>query len=292
MAESTTTPPEEPPEIWRYRDARRFLGDLCAFKAAVDADFSYRQLSRFAELGSPNYVQMFLRGRRNLKPSTARRIAAAIGLDEQEVRFFAVLTQFTQSANPEERAGWYEELLRLAVRYGGTGRIDAAKLAYFTHWYIPVIHAMASLKGFRPDPHWVAARIVPRIRPYDAKRALGILFELEIFEENEDGFEVHEPRLETEEGLRGVWLREYHRAMIRLSEQALDMWPPEERTTSALTVTVPHELVAKLLERVDEHRRELFEWLMAEQEGVEGVDGEVMQVNLQAFRLTDVREEG
>jgi len=211
------------PEVWSYRDARAFVRDHCAWRLQHESGFSYRQLSRHADLGSPNYVQMFVSGKRNIKTETAWKLAEAMLLSPRAAEFFVKLVTFTQ-AEAEVRPALLDELLKFAVRHGGMGQLDAARLEYFRHWYIPVVHAMASLQGFRADPHWIAARVVPKIRSFDAKQALDVLFTLGIFVEDADGFRVEEPRLETEQGLQSLLIREYHRNMIHLSESALDTW--------------------------------------------------------------------
>lgn len=136
------------------------------------------------------------------------------------------LVEFANAEDPDQRAGWYRDILAQAARFGKTGTIDAARLAYFTYWYIPIVHAMASLSGFRPEPHWIAARTVPKLRSFDAKKALDTLIALGIFEIDSKGkFYLRERRLEVQPELHSLWIREYHRAMIRLAEQALDYWP-------------------------------------------------------------------
>lgn len=276
-----------PPAIWDYRDARKYLHDLITWKKQEEGGVSYRKIAFLADLGSPNYVQMYLRGSRNIKPTTARKIAEALGLSQAEVEFFTLLTQFTQAVDEEERRRWYEEMMRVLIRLG-IGALDAHRLNYFRYWFIPVVHAMASLQGFRPNPEWIAQRIVPPIRPRDAELALKTLKELGIFTINRDGeFEVREPRLETSEGIRSIWIREYHRAMIRLAEASLDHWSPDLRTTSAVTITVPKKDIPVVLRWVDEYRKEIFRRISLLIGDHTPVEGEVMQINFQAFLVTD-----
>ena len=74
-------------------------------------------------------------------------------------------------------------------------------------------------------------------------------------------------------------------------DYALVYWA-EERVTSAITITVPRQLLADLRARIDGYRHDLFGWLLERQAGLTAVDGEVVQVNLQMFRLTDAAGEG
>lgn len=278
------------PDLWSFRDARAYATDFCAWKKAHSSGFSFRRISRLAELGSPNYFQAFLQGKRNLKADTAQRIATALGLSEGEQTGFVSLVAHTQSTDPVLRRETLEEFLTHAARYGRTGRIDRARLAYFANWYIPVVHSMASLKGFRADPYWICDHIVPTIAPAEASRALEALSDLGVLSVDARGqVQLNERRVETVPELRSLLIREYHRTMIGLANRSLDTWPPESRTTSAVTITVPSTLLPEVLKRVDDYRRDLFDWLVQQQHGQKAIDGEIMQINFQAFPVTDVQ---
>lgn len=278
------------PNIWIYRDARAYVGDLIAYRTATERGFSIRKLVRLAELGSPSYIRMYLDGSRNLRPATADRLADALGLRGDAAQFFVLLTQFTQSDDPDERLRHYEQMLHLAVR-NGANRLDAARLAYFTEWYVPVVHAMGSLGSFRPDAEWIGRTIVPTIARKSAQRALDILFELGIFALDEDGrFTVRERVLETDPEVRGLWIREYHRAMIRLSERALDLLASDERFLRGFTVTLPSHKVSEVHSWLQDTMKSLFYRILELQKGMAAVEGEVVQCNLQFFPLTDVQQ--
>ncbi|RMF19280.1 MAG: TIGR02147 family protein, partial [Candidatus Dadabacteria bacterium] len=191
---------DEFPPIWGFRDARECLAALIAARQRRDPSFSYRQLHRFAGIRTPNYAQLFISGKRNIREDTARKFAEGLSLSPEETEFFVALVRFTQSDDPDERTEYYRQVLELAARHGETAKIDQARLDYFNEWYIPVIHAMASLKGFRADPVWIAARVRPKIRSFDAQRALDVLVHLGILVIEDDGtVRVEEPRLETDD---------------------------------------------------------------------------------------------
>lgn len=276
------------PTIWTYRDARPFVGDYCAWRQASEKHFSFRKLAGFANLGSPGYIQTFIQGKRNLKPATALCLAEALGLPADEAEFFVVLVQFTQAASPDEKAGYYEQLLRLSVKHGA-GRVDAARLAYFTEWYIPTVHAMASLAGFQANPEWIGRRVLPRIRPAEAQKALDTLVELNLIAIRSDGrVDVLERVVGNDPAFQSILIREYHRAMIRLGERALDTLRGSDRSVNGFTVTVPRDRLDQVQRWTEELMRDLFYKILSLQDGAGQVDGEVVQCNVQAFRMTDM----
>lgn len=276
------------PNIWDYRDARALVRDICAYKQASEKHFSFRKIARFADLASPGYIQTFINGKRNLKLATAERLAEALGLSRAEIDYFLVLLQFTQAETPDEKTGFYEQLLRHSMRQG-TGRVDAARLAYFTEWYIPVVHAMASLKGFQADPAWIGRRMVPRIRPAEAQKALDTLLQLSLIEIDARGrCRVRERVVDNDPTFQSILIREYHRSMIRLSERALDMLRGADRSINGFTVTVPRDKLPEVKRWTEDLLRDLFYKILSLQDTTDEVDGEIVQCNLQAFRLTDM----
>lgn len=280
------------PEIWAYRDARAFVRDRCAWKRAHEREFSYRKLARLADPASPGYIQGFAAGRRNLRPETARRVGKALGLDIDEAEFFVHMTTWTQAPDGPERETAWQALTSAAVRRG-RGRLSGARLRYLMHPYIPVVQAMASLIGFRPDPVWIAPRTVPLIRIDEARHALAVLRELGVLVfDDKGGWSIREPVLETAPDAQGQWMREYHRAMLQLSERALDLLDRDDRRAVGFTVTVPRDRLPEPLAASEAMMRELFDPILAWQEDLDAVDGDVVQCSLQVFRLSRTAEMG
>lgn len=290
---SVDAPAPEPtavaaPIVWSYKSPREFVRDRCDWLRTHDATFSLRRLCRHADFGSPSYVKMYVDGDRNLKPDSALRLAEALGLNATERAYFGLLVDADQHDDAETRDRLQLEMLRMAVRHGHTAALDAARLDYFSHWFVPVIHAMASLDGFQATPHWIAARVRPRIRSYDAKLALDVLVELGVLAERDGAYSLSEARLAVDPAIQSPLIAEYLRRMLRLAEQAPEFWPREQRVNSALTVTVPDAFYATLLDRIERFREQLYEEIMAAHPQRAAVRGQVVHVGFQAFKLTDV----
>lgn len=286
MTDALTT---ERPDIFSFRDARSYLEALCHWKRDNERGFSFRRLVQLADLGSPGYIQTYIAGKRNLTRRTAEKLAEALRLTTDESDFFVLLVAFTQADDDREKSRWYEQMIAVSVRHG-TGALDAARLAYFTDWYLPAIHTMASLPEFRADPQVIARRLEPNIDPRDARRALDVLCDLGILHIRKDGgADVCEPVLEVPEELRSMWVREYHRSMIRLSERALESWSRDLRHIGALTVTVPELHLKEVYGWVEAFRHDLFRRILALHD--ESKPGRVVQFNFQGFPLTHAENE-
>lgn len=274
------------PDIWAARSARAFVRALVEARRGGPAPLSFRALARAAGFGSPNYVQTWLDGQRNLKPGNIDALATALGLGVSEREHFALLVRFEQAEDEQLQAQALREVVEHAARHRRIDPLEHARFTYFSAWYVPVVHAMASLVDFRPDPNWIAARIAPPIRPAEARSALRTLHTLGIFVTDEGGFRITTPRLASDDRVQSALIRHWLQQRIRAADQAMDLFAPGERTTPAFLATVPSELVPELHRRVDAFRQELFAWLMDSQAGTKGIDGEVFQFSAQLFPVT------
>lgn len=277
--------------IWNATSAREFVRAWVEMPRPAGRVPSYRALSSAAGFGSPNYIQTWLAGKRNLKPANVTSLAKALDLSPAEAEHFALLVRFEQAEDDALRARALAECIEHAARHRQIDRLDHARFAYFSAWYVPVVHAMASLAGFRPDARWIAARIVPPIRPKEARAALDALHTLGIFVTDKAGFRVASPRLASDDRVQSALIRHWLQQRIRAAEQAMDLFPAGERTTPAFLATVPHELVPELHRRVDAFRSSLFDWLMDAQAGRKGIEGDVFQFSAQLFPVTRSAEE-
>lgn len=272
--------PPAAPNVFEYLDARRYLGDYYAHKKASGRGFSYRAFSRRVGLGSPNYLKLVIDGDRNLTPEMATRFGAACGLADNALAYFLDLVAFTQASHTDERAARYERLLQFR-EHREVHKIDVAFGTYHSKWYLPAIRELAFRDDFRPDPEWVAQRLLPTIKVADAREALRILVDLGLLTEIDGRWRPTEPSVTTGPEVRGVHYGQYHRSMITRALSSLDERPPHDRDISSVTLCLSDEGMALLKERLKAFRRDLLA-LSDDEPRPE----RVFQVNLQAFPLS------
>jgi uncharacterized protein (TIGR02147 family) len=73
----------------------------------------------------------------------------------------------------------------------------------------------------------------------------------------------------------------YHRAMMERAADSIDIFEPEERDISSLTLCLGAEGVRRLKERIQRFRRELLELSTRENN-----PRQVLQINFQIFPLS------
>ena len=283
MGKSRRVPSRSRIDVYRYLDYRALLRDHYAERKRAGRGFSYRAFSRRAGLSSPNHLKRVIEGDRNLSAETAQRFADACGFEGKEALYFCELVAFNQARTSEERTARYEAL----ASYRGfrrAQRLDLAHAAYHAQWYVPAIRELAASRGFRADPEWIAARMLPQITREQAEQALALLLELGLLVRDPEGRVTQsEAVVSTGAETSGVHIVNYHRAMMQQAIASIDRVPREERDISALTLCLSRDGLARLKQRIAEFRRELV--------GVEAASGRgeiVVQVNFQLYPLTQL----
>lgn len=273
------------PDLYEYTDYRAWLGAYYDAAKVHQPSFSYRWFSRRAGFSSPNFLKLVIDGQRNLSADSIGRFAAALRLSDAEARFFADLVAFGQACTAEEKnAAW--ERIAASQRFRRARRIDSAYFEYLSCWYYPAIREMVARADFREDPAWIAAELLPAVKPAEAARALAVLVELGFVVRDADGrLRRGDPSVTTGHEVRSLAIGNFHRQMLARAAESIELVERSQRDISALTVAVSAERVAELKARVQAFRETLLHLCDAD------ADPDVVyQLNFQVFPLTRARK--
>ncbi len=269
------------PDVFEYLEYRGFLRDYYAQQKQGGRGFSHRAFSRRVGLGSPNHLKRVMDGERNLTAEMAERFAQAMGLAGEAADYFVQLVRLGQAKSSLERSHAYAKLTTFKA-FRRTRTLDLAHAAYHSTWYIPAVRELAARADFEPDPKWIAARLLPAIKPAEARAAIDTLLELGLWMRDERGRVVQsEPVITTGPEMHALHIANYHRAMLKRAADAIDLVPSERRDISAVTLLVADESLPRIKSMVQRFRRELLELAVAEPK-----PKQVVQVNVQIFPLT------
>src|SRR5205085_2392007 len=105
------------------------------------------------------------------------RFADACGLAGKEAQYFCELVEFNQARTSAEKQARYEALASHRG-YRRAQKLDVAQASYHSQWYVPAIRELAGSRGFRAEPSWIAAQLLPEITVEQAEHALSVLLEL------------------------------------------------------------------------------------------------------------------
>ena len=146
------------PQVHRYLDFRKFLGDWFTAKKQLNPKFSHRMFARLAGQKSPSLLHHVIRGDRNLTAFTTEAFARAMKLPASEAAFFGLLVKLGQATTDEERNEAWERIAATR-RFREARTVEGAGFEYLSHWYYPAIRELALRPDFVADPDWVAERL-------------------------------------------------------------------------------------------------------------------------------------
>ena len=268
-------------QIYEYMDYRQYLHDFFEEKKRALRFYSYRLFSQKAGFRSPNFLQLVIKGKRNLSKESVYKFTKALGLNRKEADYFENLIFFNQSKTLEEKRVYLEKIMKYRAQCDPR-KIEEAEYAYYSHWYNPVVRELVEALDFKDDFNRLCAAVVPSITGAEAAKSVDLLLKLQFIERKDDGtYAKTAPSLSTGPQVRSVAIANYHRSMLQLASDSLERFDPSDRDITSLTLSLSEETRKAMIERLQQFRRELLD--MAEQDEK---TGRVIQINFQIFPLS------
>ncbi|MCO5143915.1 MAG: TIGR02147 family protein [Oligoflexia bacterium] len=124
--------------IYQYNDHKTYLNDWFTEKKNGPSGFSFKQFSKVAGLGSPNYMKLIIGGKRNLTSTNIHQIASALTLSFDETQYFEALTQLQQSKTNVEKK-YYKQRLKIIKANKPHKSFNLSELDLLSEWYFPAV---------------------------------------------------------------------------------------------------------------------------------------------------------
>ncbi len=270
------------PDIFRYLKYRDFLRDALGALQAASPRISLRALSKKSGFTSPNFLQLVIKGDRNLNSATLAALAKVFKMNQRETGFFRDLVGYDQSKRPEEKDYFYRKILGTA-KYAVTRILDKSQYDFFSHWYIPVVRELLAHRDFDGSSAWIADRVFPRITVAKVNSAISLLESLGLARPDKvtGKWELSDAMIRTESETDHLGIRNYHVAAIDLARESLRMFGPGERDVRSVTLGLSNDGYGEIKSKLEAVWKELLE-IASTQRVTDGV----FQVNMQLFPLT------
>jgi uncharacterized protein (TIGR02147 family) len=276
--------------IYKYIEYRTYLRDYYSAMKAVDRDFTYRYFADRAGMKAPNFLQLLILGKRNLRESSIANVSRAIGHDSREAFYFRNMVLFDQASTSEEKDEYFQALTDMRESELNMDLLTKAQLAHYTHWYY---HAIRELLGFyqlHPDEQYafrhLAALLEPTITESEARKAVKNMLKLGMLHKDPRGRIVQSTRfITTGDEVRSYYVRSYHETMMKAAFKSQDRFEPAVRDVSSLTVSISDTGFRKIKSEIQQFRKHLLEIVREDCN-----PSNVYQVNFQLFPLTNPKK--
>lgn len=267
--------------IFDYVDYRLFLREYYDLQKKQTRYFSYRYFSNKAGFLSHNVLKQVIDGERNIASASIGKFCKALNFNSRECEYFKLMVLFNQTKNEQEKNKLFREMCKYknGSRYK---RINELQYQLYSEWYHAVIRELVSFVDIEEDVEHIARMINPSISSAQIWKSLKLLEELGLIEKDRNNKWVQkDPVLKIDPGVESLLIRNFHRTMIQLAEEAIESVPREKRQISTMTVNISQKTFALIKKKIQEFKDEIFSDVLNDSSPSE----EVYQINFQLFPL-------
>lgn len=254
------------PLIERYKDYRKFLSDYYSFKKNHRAGFSFRQFAKKAGLKSPNYLQLVMKGERNLSENMADQVATAMDLTVSQKKYFISLVRQENCKTDDELYKAQEEALvslkKLVSKY-----INKNKEKVLTEWHYLLIRELAALPDFEPTGEYVHSKLKKLVSVSTGEKAIRVLIEAGFLVEEKGKWKLTDPVLDTGDSIfTDSQIKHYHSQNLKVWSENLDLWNSQELELGVLNLSLPSSKIPELKNKIRNFQDQILGWLQDEKE--------------------------
>lgn len=267
-------------KIYQYSDYRSMISDYYADRKAGDS-FTWRSFAKSAGFTSPVYLKQVSDGKFNLSCDAAERVARAMGLEGDEMRYFGLLVRLDQVKTDSEKKELVKEMFAIA-KSRKVKILEGDAFQFFSDWKNPVIRELApSMPGAKPVEMAHACR--PKISVAEVVKTLAFLTEVGLLKQDDDGNYVQTQKVVTTGPMKiaPVAVRGLHRQMGEFALEAIEGVDLEKRIFSGVTVGVGRETFGEIVNEIDAFRKRILDIATRD----DACD-EVYRLNVQLFPMT------
>lgn len=253
------------PDIFQYLDYRLYLEDYCRWRRVSDPKFSQRSFARDASLppSSSSLLPAVIKGRRSLSQNLRVKFSKAMRLPDREAQYFDALVQFNQARGMTEKNFFFSRLSNFHTSRAHV--LGESQFEYFSKWYYSAIRNFFGMETRERNPAAIASRLFPEIAPAQAEESIRLLLDLGLIRRTANGYTLSDKHISTPKDVQARAARQHMLELTRMSQEILDLTPPELRQYNALMFTVSAQGFAAVKERIRSFLEELREILDRDQ---------------------------
>ncbi len=267
--------------IYSFHEYREFLKAYLNWQKEHNPVFSHRWFTQKAGYRSTGLYLDILNGKSNLTVNMASKFAKAMKLSEREHEYLVLMILYNSCKNKTAKEQYLGEMKRFVpTKYT---QLKEHQKRYYENWYYSAIREALCIVDIADDSSSLARFLKPNITVPEVEEALETLRELDLIEQNDNGYwKVRNACLSAGAEIGPQSIRTYHHNMISLAQQSITRFPPEKRYVTSQSLAISQKKYLELLTKIKSIYMELFD--SVEEDSNEQY---VYQFNIQFFPLTE-----
>ena len=269
-------------KVYEFLRPSDYLRALYLYIKKQSPRYSYRKFADELGYGPSNYMHLICTGQRKLTIKAAKDLSSTLSLRGDERRYFELLVSHECSSSPNKKEELFSELIDLKHKTLPSV-VERDMLEYLSEWYYPVVRELANYEDFRPDPIWIAGKVIPPISAKQASEALDLLIRIGFLVPSEDSSNVvpKDVHITTGSLVRSMSVTRYHQVMIELARTALTTVKSQSRDFQAITLPVSE----KLMHEIKSEITVFWQRMLEKSEQCSEID-RIYQLNIQLFPVS------
>lgn len=268
-------------DVLEYLEYREYLRDWYGECKRLHRFTSYRYLAQKTGI-DPAWIVRVFQKEGHLSEESLPAFIRLCSLDERRAEYLRVLYRFCKAKSPEDQREHYNRLMEL--REVEARKLASPELVYFSEWSTIALRALIGISKDTTDISALGKQLSPPIRTEDARNALEVLAKLGLVQaDGNGGWDITDRVVTSGNDIQSAAVRQYHRRTLELAQESLDRHPPEERDISSVALTLHHDDIPEVKERIKEFRRGLLQFARSS----EGAD-RVFHLNVAFFPMSEV----
>lgn len=267
--------------IFEYDNYRDFLKDFFAEQKQLKSFFSHRYFAQHAGFNSHSFCAYIMKGKRNLSHTSIKKMIKGLGIDGKKAQYFEALVLYNQSETMAEREDYFRLLQRIR-KSTEFYRVNNKQIAYYDHWYYPVIREAAVYSEWNGDFSKLAGFIKPKITADQARKAVETLIDIKMLQRENDGTYLQPALVVTAEKMPGYIFKNARKEFFTRAIEAADTIPKEKRHIAYSVLAMSEETYREACRMLEEVRKRILVLAMEDEE----VDA-VYNLNVQLYPLTE-----
>ncbi|MGE3974697.1 MAG: TIGR02147 family protein [Bdellovibrionales bacterium] len=257
----------------KKQEFRIFVQDELLRRCRDNPRYSLRAFAKALGI-VPSALSDILNGKRPVTVATRERLGLALGLKLEELNQYGISSKANSAAGATSIRSEFQQ-------------ITLDTYAIISDWYHYAILELIKVKGFKPDPKWIAKSL--SITKNEANFAIERLVRVGLLEVEpsgqwrdltQDSYATNISGNLTSEASRKLQKQILEKSIIALQEVE-----PQERNHTSMTMAINSKYLPEATERIKNFRRELCKYLENKPE-----PNQIYHLGISLYPVTNIKE--